>query len=235
MSKISKEEKKRYQVVSRILGVLMRIANVCCWVGVGCTVIAAIAASIIAPNINIDSTNKEITLFDKTSSYTIKDKDFDYGDEEGRVAIKDNVVTISSKDSDVLSVKLSDNSITEIEKFIENDVPNLLKVLPFVLMLTAVLLGAYALALGHGASVFKNIAKEDTPFTKDNIERTEKSFKYMIAALILTFVIDIIMVAASGFKANIGFETTSITGILAIYVTIYIFKAGYQLEDKNQK
>ena len=80
-------------------------------------------ASIIAPNIKIDSTNKEITFFDKTSSYTIKDKDFDYGDEEGRVTIKDNVVTISSKDSDVLSVKLSDNSITEIEKFIENDVP----------------------------------------------------------------------------------------------------------------
>lgn len=233
MSKLSKEEKKRYQIVSRILGIFMRIANVCCWIGVGGVVVAALLASVLVPNIKIDSANKEISLFDKTSSYTIKGQEFELGGEDGGVTIKDNVVTISGKDSDVVSVKLSDNSLNEIEKVIENDVPRILNVLPFVLVLTAVLLGVYALALGHGASVFRNIAKEETPFIKENIERTEKSFRYMFAAFILTFVIDLIMAVATGFKSNIGMETASITGLLTIYVSIYILKAGYQLGDKK--
>ena len=32
---LKEEHKKNYKVVSRILGILMRIANVCCWIGVG--------------------------------------------------------------------------------------------------------------------------------------------------------------------------------------------------------
>ncbi len=233
MAKISKEEKKRYQVVSRILGVLMRIANVCCWIGVGGVVIGAVATSIIAPNIKIDSTNKEISLFDKTASYTINGQDFEYGDEDGRITIKDNVVTIADSNTEFVSMKLSDESINEIEKFIENDMPRILAVIPFVLMMTAVLLGAYALALGHGANVFKNIAKEDTPFVKDNVERVEKTFKYLIIGFILTFAINLTMAIATGFRTNIGGETISITSVLGFYVLVYIFKAGYQLSDNK--
>ena len=235
MAKISKEEKKRYQIVSRILGILMRIANVCCWIGVGGVVIGAIITSIIVPNIKIDSTNKEISLFDKTASYTINGQDFEYGDEDGRITIKDNVVTIANSNTEFVSVKLSDESLKELENVIENDVPKILAVTPFVLMMTAVLLGAYALALGHGASVFKNIAEKDTPFIKDNIERTERSFKYLIVGLILTFAINLTMAIATGFKTNVGSETVSITSILGMYVLIYIFKAGYQLSDKKDE
>lgn len=232
MGKISKEEKKRYQVVSRILGVLMRIANVCCWIGVGGVVIGAIAVSIIAPNIKINADTKEISLFDKTASYTIDGQDFEYGDEEGRITIKNNTISVfDGSENEIINVKLTDETIKDIEKVIENDVPRILAVTPFVLMMTAVLLGAYALALGHGASVFKNIAKEDTPFIKDNIERAEKSFRYLIVGFILTFAIDLTMAVASGFKSNVGAETVSITSILGLYVLIYIFKAGYQLSD----
>ena len=231
MGKISKEEKKRYQIVSRILGILMRIANVCCWVGVGGVVAAAIAMSIIAPNVQIDASSKEISLFGKSASYTINGQDFDYGDEDGRITIKDNVVTITSNDAEFVSVKLSEDSLKELEKVVENDVPRILAVTPFVLMMTAVLLGAYALALGHGANVFKNIANEDTPFVKDNVERVEKTFKYLIIGFILTFAINLTMAIATGFKTNIGGETISITSVLGFYVLVYIFKAGYQLSD----
>jgi len=231
MGKISKEEKKRYQIVSRILGVLMRIANVCCWIGTGCVLLVAIAASIIAPSVKIDAENKEISLFGNTASYTIDGQEFDYGDEDGRITIKDNTVTITDKDAEVISVKLSEDSLKELEAFVEKDAPKILAVLPFVLVMTVVLLGVYALALGHGASVLKNIAKEDTPFIKDNIERIEKTFKYLLVGFILTFAINFTTAVASGFRTNIGGETVTITSVLGVYVLVYIFKAGYQLSD----
>ena len=233
MSKLSKDEKRRYQIVSRIMGILMRIGNVCCWIGVVGVIMSAIAAAVIAPNIKIDSTNKEITLFDKTSSYTIKDRDFEFGDDESRVTVKNNTVTVSENGKEVVSVKLSDGSLNEIEKFIETDAPKILAVLPYVLFLTAIFVALMALTLGHGARVFKNIAKQDTPFTEENIERTEKSFKYMLASLVLAFVINFIMSLTTNFASTSSALGTSISGVLMLYVAIYILKAGYENVDKK--
>ncbi|MBP5675256.1 hypothetical protein J6W91_02910 [Candidatus Saccharibacteria bacterium] len=232
MGKLTKEERKNYQIVSRILGVLLRIGSVFCWIGVVGVVIAAIASAVVAPNVKVDKDSKEITLFDKTSSYTIKDKSLEFGDDEnGRVIIKDNTISVVDKGSDVLSVKISDKSLEEIEKFIENDMMKLLAVLPFVLVLVAVLVALYAITLGHGARILKNIANDETPFAKDNIDRTEKAFKYMLAGIVLAFAVDMILTFASGLKASFNLEMTSITTVLGLYVLVYIFKAGYHLSD----
>ena len=236
MAKISKEEKKRYKIVARILGILVRIANICTWIGVGAVVAATVAVSIIAPNVKIDSTNKEISLFGNTATYALGDQAFEYTNDEGDyVSLQDGILTMSNKEIEFISIKVSEDGFTGLEKFVEEDAPRILAFLPFVLAMVAVCLGCYALALGHGASVLKNIAKEDTPFVKNNIERVEKAFKYLIAGFILIFVADLTVAIVSGFRTNVGAETTSITGILGTYVLIYIFKAGYQLEDGKPK
>jgi len=236
MGKSLSEEKKSYQIVARILGIFMRIANVCCWIGVGGVVIATVFSAILAPNVKVDSRKKEIILFDKTSSYSIKGKEFEIGDKDGRVKIKDNTILVLDQNSnEVVKVSLSDANIQEIEKFIENDLTRLLATLPFVLILVTALLVVYALALGHGAKVLKNIAKEKTPFAKDNIDRSEKAFKYAIIGCVLVFAVDIIMIAATGIATQGGLGFTSITGILGLYVVIYLLKSGYESKNSDKK
>ena len=236
MSKISKEEKKKYQIVSKILWVLTRIGNICCWIGVGAVALATLATAIIAPNFKVNADTKEVTLFDNTASYTIRDKDVVFGEEDkDYVTIKDNVLTVKNEGTEVISMKISNETIDEVEKFIEEKAPNVAVALPFALAGVTALLIYTALILGHGAVIFKNIATKKTPFVKDNITRSEKAFKYMIFTLILAFVVDLIMTLASGLNASMSFEVTSISGILGTYVMIYIFKAGYQLEEAKEK
>ncbi len=235
MSEISKEEKRKYQIVSKILWVLTRIANVCCWIGVGCVALATIAVSIISPNVEIDKSKKEITLFDNSTSYTIRDKEFEIGEGDDKVIVKDNSLTVLNDGDDVVSVKLSNSNLDQIEEFIEDKLPRVLAVLPFVLIGVTALLVCTAIMLNHAANIFKNIAKKKTPFIKDNITRTEKAIKYMITTVILAFCIDLVMTLATSIDASMTVEVTSISTILITYVALYIFKSGYQLDGGNKK
>ncbi|MBP5512257.1 hypothetical protein J6X90_02635, partial [Candidatus Saccharibacteria bacterium] len=160
--KLKSEDAKNYKIVSRVLGVLMRISSICCWVGVVCVAIVAIATAIVAPNIKVDSANKEITLFNQTSSYTIKDKDLEIvsDDEKARIVIKDNTISAVENGTEVFSIKISNESLTQMEEFIEEDAVRILAVLPYTLALAAVSLSLVALALGHVAKVLKTIANK---------------------------------------------------------------------------
>ena len=234
MAKLKSEEKRKYQIVARILGVLTRIGSVCCWIAVGAVLLAAAATAVVSQNVKVDTAKKEVSVFNEVANYEIKDKDFEFSDEDSKVVIKDNVVTVTEKGDEILSLKISDKSIEGIESFVENDLVRILAVLPYILVLVAVLVGLYAMILGHGASVFKNIAKEETPFVKDNITRTEKAFKYSIATLVLAFVISLACTLATRIDSNnVSFSATSISSILATYVMIYIFKSGYKGDDKK--
>ena len=235
MEKISSEEKQRYKLVSKILSILLRIGNVCCWIGAGALILVTIAIAILAPNFSLNTEKKELTLFGNTANYTLKDRDLRISDKEGNeVIIKDNALSVISNGSDVVSIKLSGQSLEEIEKFIEQKLPRFIYSLPFVLAFVSIMLIYFALALGHGASICWNIATKKTPFIKDNITRTEKAFKYMLISAVLAFAISIasaIVMNTSSFKI-VSFS--SVGGLFATYIMIYIFKAGYQLEDKKE-
>lgn len=233
--KLKSDEAKNYKIVSRILGIIVRIGNVCCWIGVVGVAFAAIATAIIAPNVKIDSVKKEITLFNQTSSYTIKDKDLEIvGDENDKVIIKDNTVSIINDDAEVLSIKLSNESLTQIEEFVEDDAMKILAVLPYTLAFAAVALSLIALALGHVAKVLKNVAVKKTPFEKDNATRLEKAAKYLLISFCITLVCNLVMSIVSGGKA-INVNGGSISAILGLYVLVYVFKYGASVEDKKEE
>lgn len=233
--KLKSDEAKNYKIVSRILGIIVRIGNVCCWIGVVGVAFAAIATAIIAPNVKIDSVKKEITLFNQTSSYTIKDKDLEIvGDENDKVIIKDNTVSVINDDAEVLSIKLSNESLTQIEEFVEDDAMKILAVLPYTLAFAAVALSLIALALGHVAKVLKNVAVKKTPFEKDNATRLEKAAKYLLISFCITLACNLVMSIVSGGKA-INVNGGSISAILGLYVLVYVFKYGVSVEDKKEE
>ena len=234
MSKLKTEEKRKYQIVSRILGVLTRIGSVFCWIGAIAVLVGVAVTATLAANVKIDREKKEISVFDQAVNYEIRNKDFEFSDKDLKIVVKDNIITATKKDNEIASVKISNMSIDNIESFIENDLARIIAVLPYILTMVAVLLGLYAMSLGHGASVFKNIAKEETPFIKDNIVRTEKAFKYLVISLILSFIINLACTLTTKIESNnITFSVTSISGILSTFVLIYIFKSGYKGDDKK--
>ncbi len=237
MSKLSEKEKKDYKLVAKILGVILRIANICCWVGVGGVVIATIASAIIAPNVKVNSDQKEISLFDRTASYQIKDRALEFGDENDKVKVENNTVTVFQKDEEVLSIKISESNIEEVEKFIENDLTKTLAVIPFVLVVVVVLLIFLALSLAHGAKLCFSIGKEEIPFTKDNITHAQKIFSYMLVGFVLSFVVDIILTIATGVSSTFSYEITSVATMFGAYIMVYVFKSGYELKggDKKEK
>lgn len=231
--KLKEEDAKKYKIVSRILGILMRIANVCCWIGVVALAFTTIAVAVIAPNIKIDRDVKEITLFDQKINYDFKDKEITVGEGDSKVVIKNNEITVGENNS-VVNIKLSDSDIAQIEKIIENDAMKIIAVLPYVLVLATISVAFSALALGHGAKVFKNIATEGSPFTTENIERSEKAVKYLIIVLAISLISGLIMSIVSGLNYS-SVASGSITTILALYVVIYILKSGISLDNKKEK
>ena len=222
-----------YKIVSRILGILTRIGSVFCWIGAVAVALVALSTAIIAPNLKINKDLKEISLFENTISYDIKGKEITVGEGDKKVVIKDGNITVG-EDGSVVDVKLSDSSIRLAEEFIENDAMKFIAALPYALTVAFAAIIFIALALGHCASVLKNIADKETPFIEENVDRTEKAAKYFIIALVLTFIgnfiLDIVM-DVQGYH----FDFSSITTILGLYVLVYIFKCGIEAGSKKSE
>lgn len=222
----------KYQKVSRIIGILMRIANVFCWIGVVGMAIGTVATAIIAPNVKIDSDAKEIKIFDKTSSYTLNGKDLEVGEGDEKVIIRNNEIKVGGENGSVVSVKLTDGDVEKLEEFVEKDLSGIIAAAPYALALATVATVFATLALGHGARVFKNIATEESPFTEENVERSEKSFKYLFIAVVIEFFVGMIVSAVTKGNTTVAIGT-SIGTLLTLYVSIYILKSG--LENKPSK
>lgn len=229
---LKEEHKKNYKVVSRIVGILMRIANVCCWIGVVALFSMSAAFAVISPNLKVNSDKKEITFFDKTINYDLKNQDFESSEGDSKIIIRDQTIEFS-QDGSVFTAKLSESDIEKIEKFLESDLTKVFAVLPYVFAIAAISLIFTALMLGHGARVFKNIAKEKTPFTEENITRAEKAAKYLIISWVILIVANIIMGIAMGGTGTQIFQTGSIVSIFIVYVAVYVLKYGYDIESKK--
>lgn len=234
MSEITKEEKKRYQVVSRIISVVLRVANVLCWIGAGALVVCTVCMAAIAPNISINKDKKEISFFDDTTSYTIKDKEFEVGDKGERVTLKDNRLSIYNNDSEVFALTITEDAIAELDKLVEEELPKIINALPISMLFVSIVTVATALILGHGSRVFKNIATKKTPFIKDNITRISKAFKYSIASAVAATLANLVFAIIVGTTHNYIIEISAIVEVLILYVAIYIFRAGYQIEGIKQ-
>lgn len=229
--KLKEEDAKKYKVVARILGVLTRIGSIFCWIGMGAVVLVTILMAVVAPNLKIDRSAKEIELFGNKGSYTIRDKEYSYSEDDVNFAIKDNTIKFN-KGETAIAVKLSEEDIEKIEGFVENDAMKVIAALPFVLAMAAVAIAFASLALGHCASVLKNIATKETPFIEENVERSEKAAKYLLISFAITLVANLTMSLITNYS-NSSFSFSSITTILGLYVLVYIFKSGIALGTKK--
>lgn len=216
--KLTDKDKKDYKLTSKIIGILARIGNVFCWISAVLLLVCAGIVGVIAPNFSVNEKEKTITIFDQKKSYKIEKNEFSFGDGE-----------------DKFTISLSDKTISEIEHFIEKDASRIITAAPFLLLGLAASIVILAFVLSNVAHIFKNIAKEDTPFTEENINRTEKIEKMLIAILLISTAIDIAFNIITKGRININSGITSIFTVLVVYVAAYILKSGYALENKKSK
>ena len=214
MSELTEEKIKKYKSVSRVAGIMSRVGSVFAWIGmVGC-IIGAVALTVITPNLKVNSEDKTISFFDMAKSYKIENNTVELGDD--------------------IKINLGDKEIDLINDFLEKDLNKYMIMATISLYVFAVLAALGALEAGHGASIFKNIADKETPFIEDNIERTHKIVKLMIAGIIISFVLNEYISIVTGNSFNVSSIFSSMITVFGAYTLEYVFKSGLEKQEKKK-
>ena len=134
------------------------------------------------------------------------------------------------------------NLSNELKDFIilleayEDTKEKLIGFLVVTMIFTLVILILSAILLNKVEVLFKNIAKKDTPFIKENAGIIRKIGYYMIAITIISAIESVLSTALIGgariSKTGIGF---SLMTILIIFAAARLFDYGNGLEEGNQE
>lgn len=213
-------KQKRLKTLSKIIYIFVKIISIFLIVGIVGLFIGMLCVPIISSNIKVEKTNEEnfIKVFNKEFYYTrsldsitIYEKD----DYENREVIDD-------KDD----VKFFNDIITYLE---DNNLTKFSILLEIELVLITVVLFIQFFMVKKVYILFKNIHDKDSPFIKENVELLEKIAKFLIYALVVSVLID--LVSSLLFDVSLNISLTNVVEILVVYCVIYIFEYGTKLNS----
>ena len=92
-----------------------------------------------------------------------------------------------------------------------------------------------SLILNHLSKLFKNISKEDTPFTLDNVNHLRKMGLYMVSIIIIPFITSLLFSIFTDYKLHINLNFAKIVETLIVIALYYIFKYGLNLQNDSKK
>ena len=204
------KEKKYYKIITKILYVLSRILRV---------VVAIAAISMVVVTILFFINFNELTVND--DRFTIFDEEFIYENDGSTVWI----TSVETNQSFYMT--------TENNMFAVSNANNLLlsgKLL-FIYGIIILLFG-YAM-IYHISNLLKNLSKENTPFVKDNVICIKK----LISTYVVANIISVIYLFTTSIVLDSSMEFVTVLDILTytaiMLVVYYIFKYGYNLENKK--
>ena len=88
--------------------------------------------------------------------------------------------------------------------------------------------------LKHFEILFKNINKEDSPFTLENVGHIKKIAYLLIATIVIPMVFSLIASLMLKTDFNLKINTVNIMEILIIFAMAYIFEYGYEIQKDSQ-
>ena len=218
--KLKEEKQKKLKTLSKIVEVLAKIGKVFCYIAL---VFAALAA-IIVPMIikNIDIKDNEILYSEKTVLKLVEE---------------DNKLVIKVGES-IAAEEKDPEKIQEIKEFFEKNQDN--KILNIGYIELGILGGVATLILTifllkHLEKLSKNINKEDTPFTLENVEHFRKIGYILIALFVIPAVISGILegLVSSDSKTNFHFDI-NIVELLFIFIIAHIFEYGCEIQKDSK-
>lgn len=220
---IEEKDQRRLKGISKFIYVIAKILKVFTIIGIVGMFIAMIAVPIITGNLKVTKGEEEsvISLFDNNIYYRRSDKKFELYDKND----SDNNVEVTNK-KDVARINevfdyLEENDLTLATIFIEVE---------FALLVVILFIQIKIFNKTH--DLFKNIYDKDSPFVEENINILKEMGKLLIIALIVSIVMDIVSSFVISSTTRLG--GISIVEILIVYVGLYIFKYGYNLQKDTK-
>lgn len=211
---LEEKEQKNMKLTSKILFIVSKIMEVCCFIGLAGIVLTLIIVPIIFKSIDLDNR-------------TIK-----FGDEEIKYEINDNTLTIYENGK-----KVENGEITIDSKFVEliesHSTDYYTYLIESVLCVVVVILILTICLLKNSFKLFKNINELETPFVKENIDYLNKMAKYCFIIWIVSVVGFSIIDIISGAELNINVGLTELLFVLIIVCMSSIFTYGCKLEEKK--
>lgn len=219
---------KSLKSLSKVIYVLAIIGRIVTIIGAVFATLGMAVAIICLSAINIKTNDGlEISFGDNV----VKIAEFDQkSDSNNKVTIVANGEKVDIDDKDIIeAIKLVDKYFNEDAK------EKLIWFLVTTMIFTLVILILSAILLRKVEVLFKNIAKQNTPFTKDNSGLIRKIGYYMIAVTIIAAMesgLSSTLIGGTGIsKTGAGF---SLMAILVIFAAARVFDYGCGLEEKNQ-
>ena len=208
---LNEKDTSNMKGISKAIYIISCIFKVLSIVGIVIGAIALISSAVLLSNINVN--NNTIKLFNKELKYEISD-------------------TIKI-DGEVVADDLDANSINQVTDFLNKT--NTYKVgftsLIFISLIITMVC-SYKL-FSYLEKLFRNIYNQDTPFTLDNVNYSYKIGLYFALVILVPDLLNLLIELIFNLDINISTSLFSYLYILIIWVVYYIFKYGYNLQNKQ--
>ena len=215
---IENDKQRKLKVLSKIIYILAKIGKILTYIAIPFIVLGMVIIPILMNKIDIK--NDRIILKDKGNVISIVEKN--------------DKLTINIKDAKVAEVT-SAKDISKIKDFFNNNSKGTIiaageTALAFALISIIIAI----LLLRRVEKLFKNINKNDTPFTYDNVEHIRRIAFLMIINIILPAVASAVIEIILKVDLNIHFGAYNLIEILSLYVLVYVFEYGCKLQKDSK-
>ena len=215
---IEKDKQRKLKVLSKIIYILAKIGKILTYIAIPFIVLGMVVIPMLMNKIDIK--NDRIILKDKGNIISIVEKN--------------DKLVINVKDAKVAEVT-SAKDISKIKDFFNNNSKGTIiaageTALGFALISIIIAI----LLLRRVEKLFKNINKNDTPFTYDNVEHIRRIAFLMIISIILPAVASAVIEIILKVDLNIHFGAYNLIEILSLYVLVYVFEYGCKLQKDSK-
>ena len=215
---IEKDKQRKLKVLSKIIYILAKIGKILTYIAIPFIVLGMVIIPMLMNKIDIK--NDRIILKDKGNIISIVEKN--------------DKLVINVKDAKVAEVT-SAKDISKIKDFFNNNSKGTIiaageTALAFALISIIIAI----LLLRRVEKLFKNINKNDTPFTYDNVEHIRRIAFLMIINIILPAIASAVIELILKVDLNIHFGAYNLIEILSLYVLVYVFEYGCKLQKDSK-
>lgn len=204
--KFKEEKQKQIKGMSKIIYVVSRIAQIVLMIGIVVLGLCMIAVPIVLNNTRISE--NEITVFDQSYEYEIKE----------------NVIFVGEE-------KINIQTTTDLQEYlmVHSTIYYIVTTEIVILSMGATLLFMWIM-LKYVEKLFVNIHNEDTPFALENVKYIKKVAIFLIAVVLFPDVTGILFEMITKVDMGAELEIVNLLLSLIVYVMAYIFEYGYEIQ-----
>ena len=215
---IEKDKQRKLKLLSKIIYILAKIGKIFAYIAIPFILLGMVIIPILMSKVDIK--NNKIILKDKENVISIVDKN--------------DKIFISVKGAKLAEVT-NDKEVTSIKDFLNNNSKSTVTAAGEVALGFALISIIFAIMLLRRVEkLFRNINKNDTPFTYDNVEHIRRIAFILIINIIIPAIAGAVIGLILKLELNIHFGTYSLIEILALYVLVYVFEYGCKLQQNSK-